>query len=106
MTDENNTTSQDSNDQAAKQREDAAVALANEFLSRATLGEALSQVSLNALIQLSQNRALQQAREQVQDMGEEQVTELLQEIATAKQKAEAAADSAVEQVTTETAEAN
>ena len=105
MTDEK-TTSQDSNDQAAKQREDAAVALANEFLSRATLGEALSQVSLNALIQLSQNRALQQGREQVQDMSEEKVTELLQEIAEAKQKAEAAADSAVEQVTTETAEAN
>lgn len=105
MTDEK-TTSQDSNDQAAKQREDAAVALANEFLSRATLGEALSQVSLNALIQLSQNRALQQAREQVQDMSEEQVSELLQEIATAREKAEAAADSAVEQVTNETAEAS
>jgi len=105
MTDENNT-SQDSNNQAAKQREDAAVALANEFLSRATLGEALSQVSLNALIQLSQNRALQQGREQVQDMSDEQVTELLQEIENTKQKAEAAADSAVEEVTNETAEAN
>ena len=106
MTDENNTTSQDSNDQAAKQREDAAVALANEFLSRATLGEALSQVSLNALIQLSQNRALQQAREQVKDMSEEQVSELLQEIAAAKENAEAAATSAVEEVTNETAEAS
>ena len=105
MTDENNT-SQDSNDQAAKQREDAAVALANEFLSRATLGEALSQVSLNALIQLSQNRALQQAREQVKDMGDQQVAELLQEIATAKQKTEDAAKSAVEEVTNETAEAS
>lgn len=105
MTDENNT-SQDSNNQAAKQREDAAVALANEFLGRATLGEALSQVSLNALIQLSQNRALQQGREQVQDMSDEQVTELLQEIENTKQKAEAAADSAVEEVTNETAEAN
>ena len=61
MTDEK-TTSQDSNDQAAKQREDAAVALANEFLGRATLGEALSQVSLNALIQLAQNRALTRTR--------------------------------------------
>jgi len=39
-------------------------------------------------------------------MSEEQVAELLQEIAEAKQKAEAAADSAVEQVTTETAEAS
>lgn len=105
MTDENNT-SQDSNNQAAKQREDAAVALANEFLGRATLGEALSQVSLNALIQLSQNRALQQGREQVQEMSDEQVTELLQEIENTKQKAEAAADSAVEEVTNETAEAN
>ena len=105
MTDEK-TTSQDSNDQAAKQREDAAVALANEFLGRATLGEALSQVSLNALIQLSQNRALQQAREQVKDMSSEQVSELLQEIAAAKEKAEAAAASAVEQVTNETAEAS
>ena len=103
MTDKNTTTSQNSNDQAAKQREDAAVALANEFLSRATLGEALSQVSLNALIQLSQNRALQQGREQVQEMSDEQVAELLQDIANTKEKAEAAAESAVEEVTNETA---
>ena len=90
-----NTTSQNSNDQTSKQREDAAVALANEFLSRATLGEVLSQVSLSALIQLSQNRALQQGRDKVKDMSEKQVSELLQEIAQAKQKTEDAAKSAV-----------
>ena len=39
-------------------------------------------------------------------MSEEQVSELLQEIAAAREKAEAAAESAVEEVTNETAEAN
>lgn len=103
MTEENNTP-QDSNDTVSKQREDAAVALANQFLSRATIVEALSQVSLNSLIALSQSRALQQGRDQVKDMSDEQVAALLAE--TDKEKADATASEAVDQVTNETAEAS
>jgi hypothetical protein len=78
------------------------VVLANEFLGRATLGEALSQVSLNALIQLSQNKAIEQGREQVKEMTDDQVADLLQ--AVEKAKTEDAANQAVDEVSEESAE--
>jgi hypothetical protein len=103
MTDENIQNSNSSEDNVSAERENAAVALANEFLSRATLGEALSQVSLNAIIQLAQSRALQQGKEEVKGMSDEQVSQLLQEVENAKEKAESAAASAVQDVTNEPA---
>ncbi|NBV57451.1 MAG: hypothetical protein EBR72_06585 [Bacteroidetes bacterium] len=101
MTDQNN---QNTDEKVSQEREDAVVALANEFLGRATLAEALSQVSLNAVLQLVQNQALTQGREQVKDMTDEQVSELL--AAVEKSKTENAANEAVEQVSEETAAAS
>jgi len=101
MTDQN-TQNKESNNNASPEREQAAVVLANEFLGRATLGEALSQVSLNALIQLSQNKAIEQGREQVKEMTDDQVADLLQ--AVEKAKTEDAANQAVEEVSEESAE--
>jgi F0F1-type ATP synthase membrane subunit b/b' len=77
--------------------------IANEFLSRATLGEALSQVSLNAIIQLSQNKALEQARNEVEKLKDEQVSEIIE---AANKKAEELAQEAVDQVKPETQSAN
>jgi F0F1-type ATP synthase membrane subunit b/b' len=77
--------------------------IANEFLSRATLGEALSQVSLNAIIQLSQNKALEQAKNEVEKLKDEQVSEIIE---AANKKAEELAQEAVDQVKPETQSAN
>jgi hypothetical protein len=106
MTDENIQNSNSSEDNVSAERNDAAVALANEFLSRATLGEALSQVSLNAILQLAQSRALQQGKEEVKGMSDEQVTELLETVQKSRQEAESTAQQAVDEVTNETAEAS
>jgi hypothetical protein len=94
MTDENTQDSNSSESKLSSERENAAVLIANDFLGRATLGEALSQVSLNAIVQL------------VEKLSDEQVDELLAE---AKKQAEAAnqtAQEAVDQVSNETAEAS
>jgi hypothetical protein len=89
------------------ERNEAAVALANEFLSRATLGEALSQISLSAVLQLTQSRALQQAKDQVSEMDDKQVVALIEELAAnQQQQAEDAASKAVDQVTSEPAKAS
>jgi|11_taG_2_1085331.scaffolds.fasta_scaffold196452_1 hypothetical protein len=101
MTDQN-TQNTESDNNVSPEREQAAVALANEFLGRATLGEALSQVSLNALIQLSQNKAIEQGREQVKEMTDDQIADLLQAIE--KAKTEDAANQAVDEVSEESAE--
>jgi len=106
MTDENIQNSNGSEDNVSAERNDAAVALANEFLGRATLGEVLSQVSLNAILQLAQSRALQQGKEEVKSMSDEQVNELLETVQKSKQEAEATAQQAVNEVTSETAEAS
>ena len=106
MTDENIKNSNSSQDNVSAERNQAAVAIANEFLSRATLGEALSQVSLNAVLQLAQNRALQQAKDEVKGMSDEQVTDLLQAVEQGRQEAESTAQQAVDEVTNETAEAS
>ena len=106
MTDENIQNSNSSEDNVSAERNQAAVAIANEFLSRATLGEALSQVSLNAVLQLAQNRALQQAKDEVKGMSDEQVIDLLQAVEQGRQEAESTAQQAVDEVTNETAEAS
>lgn len=101
MTDQNN---QSTDNQVSPEREDAVVALANEFLGRATLAEALSQVSLNAILQLVQNQAVAQGRKQVEEMNDDEVKSLLEAIE--KSKTENAANEAVEQVSEETAAAS
>lgn len=83
-----------SNEQVSPERENAAVLLANEFLARATVGEALGQISLNALVQLAQNQALEQGKQNVEKMSDEDVKDFLSE-ATKKR----------EELTEETAEA-
>tara|TARA_B110000305_G_scaffold53469_1_gene58765 strand:+ start:1574 stop:1885 length:312 start_codon:yes stop_codon:yes gene_type:complete len=99
MTDQNNQNTESQTEEVSTERQNATVIIANEFLSRATLGEALSQVSLNALIQLSQNKAFEQAKEKVAELKDDQVEELLAE---ATKKAEEVAEQAVNEVTPST----
>jgi hypothetical protein len=99
MTDQNNQNTESQTEEVSTERQNATVIIANEFLSRATLGEALSQVSLNALIQLSQNKAFEQAKQQVAELKDDQVEELLAE---ATKKAEEVAEQAVNEVTPST----
>jgi hypothetical protein len=103
MTDQNPENKEQSENNVSQEREQAALTLANEFLNRATLSEALSQVSLSAVMQLVQNRAIEQGKNQVSEMTDDQVTELLQ--AVEKAKTESAADEAVEEISEETNEA-
>lgn len=101
MTDQNN---QNTDNQVSPERENAVVALANEFLGRTTLAEALSQVSLNAVLQLVQNQAIAQGRKQVEEMNDDEVKSLLETIE--KSKTENTANEAVEQVSEETVAAS
>lgn len=85
-------------------RDAAAIGLANKFLGRATLGEALSLIPLNAVIQLCQNKALEQGKSQVEEMKTKELENLLQEIEKARAEQEAAqktANSAVEEIKNE-----
>lgn len=84
------------------ERHEASIALANDFLSRATLAEALSQVSLTAILQLTQAQAFQQGKEQVENMSDDEVSKLLQALKAKKESAESAAQNAVKDVTTGT----
>jgi len=94
MTDENTQNSNSDEENVSAEREKATVAIANEFLNRATVGEALSQVSLNAILQLAQNKALEQSRKQVEEMSDEEVDKFLQDIEEAREKAKAEAEEA------------
>ena len=98
MTEQNNQNTEPKDSELSQERQNAAMIIANEFLSKATLGEALSQVSLNALIQLSQNKALEQARNEVEKLEDEQINDILE---AANKQAEALAQKAVEEVTPE-----
>lgn len=101
MTDQNTESqgAESKESEISPERQNAAMIIANEFLSRATLGEALSQVSLNAVIQLAQNKALEQAQSEVEKLEDEQVSELIE---AANKKAEELAQEAVDQVKPET----
>jgi glycerol dehydrogenase-like iron-containing ADH family enzyme len=106
MTDENTQDSNSAESQLSPERENAAVLIANDFLGRATLGEALSQVSLNAVVQLAQNRAMQQAKDQVEKLTDEQVDELLEQAKKQAESTNQTAQEAVDEVSNETAEAS
>tara|TARA_Y100000114_G_scaffold157285_1_gene188879 strand:- start:3972 stop:4295 length:324 start_codon:yes stop_codon:yes gene_type:complete len=103
MTDQNSENTQQSENNVSQEREQAAITLANEFLNRATLGEALAQVSLSAVMQLVQNKAIEQGKNQVSEMTDDQVNQFLD--AVQKAQTESAADEAVEEVSEKTSEA-
>ena len=73
MTDENKT--------EAPSRDEAITAMANQYLSNATLGEALSLVPFTTLVQLVQNQAMTQAQREVDGMTDEQVADVIKAFA-------------------------
>ena len=69
MTDENKT--------EAPSRDEAITAMANQYLSNATLGEALSLLPFTTLVQLVQNQPMTQAQREVDGMTDEQVADVI-----------------------------
>lgn len=96
-------TDQNKQNNLSADRKNAAISIANEFMSRATLGEALGQVSLNALVQLAQNKALEQGQQEVEKMTDEQVSQLLESLEATRTKTESVAEQVVDQVSQEQA---
>lgn len=75
----------------SQEREQISVTLANNFISNATLGEALMQVPLNNVIELVQKKALEQAKAKVEEMDDDQIRQIIvnaQEAQQAQQNSE------------------
>ena len=58
-------------------KDQAVTALANQYLSNATLGEALSLVPFGTLVQLVQQQVLTQSQNEVGSMNEDQLKNLI-----------------------------
>lgn len=84
----------------SQEREQISVTLANNFISNATLGEALMQVPLNNVIELVQKKALEQAKAKVEEMNDDQIREII----VNSQKAQQAAQNQVDETATEALE--
>ena len=61
----------------SQEREQISETLANNFISNATLGEALMQVPLNNVIELVQKKALEQAKAKVEEMDDDQIRQII-----------------------------
>jgi len=78
-----NADSTESKELTAEQKADhdiVATAIANQFLDKANLAEALSTVSLGTLIQAAQNQAMIQANDTIKQMPTEDFDKLLNDI--------------------------
>ena len=95
QTEEKNADSTGSKELTAEQKADhdiVATAIANQFLDKANLAEALSTVSLGTLIQAVQSQAMVQANNTIEQMPTEDFDKLLNDIKnpTENQKQESA----------------
>ena len=91
---------QDDAQNLSQEREQISVTLANNFISNATLGEALMQVPLNNVIELVQKKALEQAKAKVEEMNDDQIREIIAN----SQAAQQAAQNKVDETATEALE--
>ena len=97
---------QDDAQNLSQEREQISVTLANNFISNATLGEALMQVPLNNVIELVQKKALEQAKAKVEEMDDDQIRQIIvnaQQAQQAQQAQEAQQNSEVSEEQKETA---
>jgi hypothetical protein len=92
MTDNSSNTNQETEKELSEDQRKASIMIANEFMSRATLGEALSQISFHALAQITQNKALSQAEEEVLKMSDEELTSFIRAAEKELEKAEKIAE--------------
>lgn len=91
---------QDDAQNLSQEREQISVTLANNFISNATLGEALMQVPLNNVIELVQKKALEQAKAKIKEMNDDQIREIIAN----SQAAQQAAQNKVDETATEALE--
>ena len=87
----------------SQEREQISVTLANNFISNATLGEALMQVPLNNVIELVQKKALEQAKAKVEEMDDDQIRQIIVNAQEAQQAQQAQQNSEVSEEQKETA---
>ena len=91
---------QDDAQNLSQEREQISVTQANNFISNATLGEALMQVPLNNVIELVQKKALEQAKAKIKEMNDDQIREIIAN----SQAAQQAAQNKVDETATEALE--
>lgn len=70
---------QESNAPSEEETQKVTQYIANDFLARSTLVDALSAVPMDTLVQIVQNQALSRAKETVSNLSEEDFQKILEE---------------------------
>lgn len=77
---------QESNAPSEEETQKVTQYIANDFLARSTLVDALSAVPMDTLVQIVQNQALTRAKEAVQQLSTEDFQKILEESMKPKEK--------------------
>ncbi len=77
---------QESNAPSEEETQKVTQYIANDFLARSTLVDALSAVPMDTLVQIVQNQALSRAKETVSNLSEEDFQKILKEALKLKEQ--------------------
>ena len=77
---------QESNAHSEEETQKVTQYIANDFLARSTLVDALSAVPMDTLVQIVQNQALSRAKETVSNLSEEDFQNILKEALKPKEQ--------------------
>ena len=77
---------QESNAPSEEETQKVTQYIANDFLARSTLVDALSAVPMDTLVQIVQNQALSRAKETVKNLSEEDFQKILEEALKPKEQ--------------------
>ena len=77
---------QESNAPSEEETQKVTQYIANDFLARSTLVDALSAVPMDTLVQIVQNQSLSRAKETVSNLSEEDFQNILKEALKPKEK--------------------
>ena len=77
---------QESNAPSEEETQKVTQYIANDFLARSTLVDALSAVPMDTLVQIVQNQALSRAKETVSNLSEEDFQKILEEALKPKEQ--------------------
>ena len=77
---------QESNAPSEEETQKVTQYIANDFLARSTLVDALSAIPMDTLVQIVQNQALSRAKETVSNLSEEDFQKILEEALKPKEQ--------------------
>ena len=77
---------QESNAPSEEETQKVTQYIANDFLARSTLVDALSAIPMDTLVQIVQNQALSRAKETVKNLSEEDFQKILEEALKPKEQ--------------------